>query len=140
MASQQQRRGCRTALATALVVLHSSYSITNAFVNRQYTCSSTSNSQLGLVPPPGSGYAGPEYEIDELPDSYEPMMEYPGTFRPGRTPENMPFHDLPIGDDDPDPVPWPHFQQIEVCYLKFGMNCFSRDCLEFEARLFVISV
>jgi hypothetical protein len=41
------------------------------------------------------------------------MMEYPGTMRPGRTPENMPFHDLPIGDDDPDPVPWPHFQQIE---------------------------
>ena len=33
--------------------------------------------------------------------------------RPGRTPENMPFHDLPIADTDPDPVPWPHFQQIE---------------------------
>jgi len=33
--------------------------------------------------------------------------------RPGRTPENMPFHDLPIADSDPDPVPWPHFQQIE---------------------------
>lgn len=33
--------------------------------------------------------------------------------RPGKTPENMPFHDLPIGDNDPDPVPWPHFQQIE---------------------------
>jgi len=69
--------------------------------------------RLCLVPPPGSGYAGPEYEIDEMPESYEPMMEYPGTMRPGRTPENMPFHDLPIGDDDPDPVPWPHFQQIE---------------------------
>lgn len=41
------------------------------------------------------------------------MMEYPGTMRPGRTPENMPFHDLPIADTDPDPVPWPHFQQIE---------------------------
>jgi hypothetical protein len=41
------------------------------------------------------------------------MMEYPGTMRPGRTPENMPFHDLPIADSDPDPVPWPHFQQIE---------------------------
>lgn len=40
-------------------------------------------------------------------------MEYPGTMRPGRTPENMPFQDLPIGDNDPDPVPWPHFQQIE---------------------------
>jgi hypothetical protein len=41
------------------------------------------------------------------------MMEFPGTMRPGRTPENMPFHDLPIADTDPDPVPWPHFQQIE---------------------------
>jgi hypothetical protein len=51
--------------------------------------------------------------VSELPDSYEPMMEYPGTMRPGRTPENMPFHDLPIADSDPDPVPWPHFQQIE---------------------------
>lgn len=63
--------------------------------------------------PPGSGYARPEDETDDLPDSYEPMMEYPGTMRPGRTPENMPFHDLPIADTDPDPVPWPHFQQIE---------------------------
>jgi hypothetical protein len=63
--------------------------------------------------PPGSGYARPEDETSELPDSYEPMMEYPGTMRPGRTPENSPFHDLPIGDDDPDPVPWPHFQQIQ---------------------------
>ena len=70
---------------------------------------SSTQMRVGLVPPPGSGYAGPEYEIDEMPDSYEPMMEYPGTMRPGRTPENMPFHDLPIGDDDPDPVPWPHF-------------------------------
>jgi len=63
--------------------------------------------------PPNSGYATPDDETSELPDSYEPMMEYPGTMRPGRTPENMPFHDLPIADTDPDPVPWPHFQQIE---------------------------
>eukprot|EP00980_Cylindrotheca_fusiformis_P021357 scaffold8240_cov133-Cylindrotheca_fusiformis.AAC.2 len=63
--------------------------------------------------PPGSGYARPEDEQSELPDTYEPMMEYPGTMRPGRTPENMPFHDLPIADSDPDPIPWPHFQQIE---------------------------
>ena len=76
----------------------------------------TFSTRLGLIPPPGSGYAGPEEEVDVMPSSYEPMMEYPGTFRPGRTPENMPFHDLPIGDDDPDPVPWPHFQQIEVCH------------------------
>jgi hypothetical protein len=41
------------------------------------------------------------------------MMEYPGTMRPGKTPENMPFHDLPLDDAGPrDPVPWPHFQQI----------------------------
>ena len=66
-----------------------------------------------IYAPPGSGYATPEDEKSSLPDSYDPMMEYPGTMRPGRTPENMPFHDLPIGDDDPDPVPWPHFQQIE---------------------------
>lgn len=66
-----------------------------------------------IFAPPGSGYARPEDETSELPDSYEPMMEYPGTMRPGRTPENMPFHDLPLADTDPDPVPWPHFQQIE---------------------------
>ena len=66
-----------------------------------------------IYAPPGSGYATPEDEKSELPDSYQPMMEFPGTMRPGRTPENMPFHDLPIADTDPDPVPWPHFQQIE---------------------------
>ncbi|KAG7349721.1 hypothetical protein IV203_012318 [Nitzschia inconspicua] len=70
------------------------------------------SSQIFIIAPPGSGYFRPEDEVSELPDSYEPMMEYPGTMRPGRTPENMPFHDLPIGDDEPDPVPWPHFQQI----------------------------
>ena len=42
------------------------------------------------------------------------MLEYPGTMRPGRTPENMPYHDLPGLDiTDDDPVPWPHFQEIE---------------------------
>lgn len=71
------------------------------------------NTRLNLFAPPGSGYATPEDEELKLPSSYEPMMEYPGTMRPGRTPENMPFHDLPIADTDPDPVPWPHFQQIE---------------------------
>lgn len=102
-----QHRRLRNAVATALVVG------SNAFSNKLHYGATTSNTCLNLVPPPGSGYAGPEYEIHDLPDSYEPMMEYPGTMRPGRTPENMPFHDLPIGDDDPDPVPWPHFQQIE---------------------------
>lgn len=103
---------CTTAVITAVAIC-----VADAFSNPKttpVTCRSSSSSPgLCLVPPPGSGYAGPEYEIDEMPDSYEPMMEYPGTMRPGRTPENMPFHDLPIGDDDPDPVPWPHFQQIE---------------------------
>ena len=70
-------------------------------------------SRLFLFAPPGSGYAQPEDETSFFPDTYEPMMEYPGTMRPGRTPENIPFHDLPIADTDPDPVPWPHFQQIE---------------------------
>ncbi len=106
MASQCSRTA---VVATAcFAMLQSSHAFTTS-----RTCSS-STTRLYLVPPPGSGYAGPEYEINEMPDSYEPMMEYPGTMRPGRTPENMPFHDLPIGDDDPDPVPWPHFQQIEV--------------------------
>jgi hypothetical protein len=110
----QRLVGCTAAIATALAFLHGNY-VTNAFSNRQSCPGKLAlSTRLELVPPPGSGYAGPEYEIDEMPASYEPMMEYPGTMRPGRTPENMPFHDLPIGDDDPDPVPWPHFQQIEV--------------------------
>jgi len=73
------------------------------------------NTALFIIAPPGSGYARPEDDMykSELPDTYEPMMAFPGTMRPGKTPENMPFQDLPIGDDDPDPVPWPHFQQIE---------------------------
>lgn len=110
MRSKLRVLGYTTAIVTAVTFLHGSC-VTNAFSSRQ-SCPGF-DTRLGLVPPPGSGYAGPEYEIDEMPDSYEPMMEYPGTMRPGRTPENMPFHDLPIGDDDPDPVPWPHFQQIE---------------------------
>lgn len=73
----------------------------------------TSPTRLNIYAPPGSGYASLDDEQSALPATYEPMMEYPGTMRPGRTPENMPFQDLPIGDNDPDPVPWPHFQQIE---------------------------
>jgi hypothetical protein len=80
------------------------------------TFSTTSN--LHLIPPPGSGYIRSEEELyklipAELPETYEPMMGYPGTMRPGMTPENMPYQDLPIADTDPDPVPWPHFQQLE---------------------------
>eukprot|EP00978_Attheya_sp_CCMP212_P023461 scaffold71944_cov61-Attheya_sp.AAC.1 len=70
-------------------------------------------SSLHIFAPPASGYSTQEDETNKLPESYDPMMEFPGTMRPGRTPENMPFHDLPIGDDDPDPVPWPHFQEID---------------------------
>jgi len=73
----------------------------------------TFNTYLSQLPPPGSGYLGPEDEISTLPETYEPMMEFPGTMRPGRTPENMPYHDLPLDDGSPDPIPWPHFQQIE---------------------------
>lgn len=68
---------------------------------------------LFLRPPPGSGYMSEEDEQSFFPDTYEPMMEYPGTMRPGRTPENQPFSSLPIQESDPDPVPWPHFQEIE---------------------------
>ena len=68
---------------------------------------------LHIYAPPGSGYYRPEDEASSLPQTYEPMMEYPGTMRPGRTKENQPYSSLPIADSDPDPVPWPHFQEIE---------------------------
>ncbi|GKY99411.1 hypothetical protein MPSEU_000895800 [Mayamaea pseudoterrestris] len=83
-----------------------------AFVTKR-TQSPYRPTSLSLFAPPGSGYAQPDEESSFFPDTYDPMMEYPGTMRPGRTPENIPFHDLPIADTDPDPVPWPHFQQIE---------------------------
>lgn len=66
-----------------------------------------------IYAPPGSGYVERDEETDYYPDTYEPMMEYPGTMRPGRTPENQAYENLPCGDNDPDPVPWPHFQEIE---------------------------
>jgi len=66
-----------------------------------------------IFAPPGSGYVEPDDEVNFLPETYEPMMEYPGSMRPGRTPENQPYSSLPISDKDPDPVPWPHFQEIE---------------------------
>lgn len=71
-----------------------------------------SQTQIYLQAPPGLGYVAEE-EGSEYPDTYEPMMEYPGTMRPGRTPENQPYSSLPIQESDPDPVPWPHFQEIE---------------------------
>ena len=95
----------------------------------------SSLSPLQIYAPRGSGYVRGDREDDitsdevltELnesdleqisprpyPRTYEPSLEYPGTMRPGRTPENMPYHDLPnLGITDPDPVPWPHFQEIE---------------------------
>mmetsp|Transcript_26349 Transcript_26349/g.32473 ORF Transcript_26349/g.32473 Transcript_26349/m.32473 type:complete len:402 (-) Transcript_26349:39-1244(-) len=80
------------------------------------TSTSTSlrtSTQINLRPPPGSGYFEEEEEQSFFPDTYEPMMEYPGTMRPGRTPENQPYSSLPIQESDPEPVPWPHFQEIE---------------------------
>lgn len=81
------------------------------FIYRNYKSCSTTLSMIRA--PPGSGYALPEEEQSFFPDTYEPMMEYPGTMRPGRTAENQPYSSLPIQESDPDPVPWPHFQEIE---------------------------
>jgi hypothetical protein len=108
----------RAAFASCLAFAVDGFSISRiAFIptrDKTLVKSPQFRSTLSMIyAPPGSGYATPEDEKSELPDSYEPMMEFPGTMRPGRTPENMPFHDLPLADTDPDPVPWPHFQQIE---------------------------
>ncbi len=73
----------------------------------------TTNTHLHLRAPPGSGYFTDEDEESFFPSTYDPMMEYPGTMRPGRTAENQPYSSLPIQESDPDPVPWPHFQQVE---------------------------
>eukprot|EP00590_Aulacoseira_subarctica_P000599 CAMPEP_0172415248 /NCGR_PEP_ID=MMETSP1064-20121228/1704_1 /TAXON_ID=202472 /ORGANISM="Aulacoseira subarctica , Strain CCAP 1002/5" /LENGTH=365 /DNA_ID=CAMNT_0013152173 /DNA_START=36 /DNA_END=1133 /DNA_ORIENTATION=- len=90
-----------------------------AFANKP-ACSCLIRKQFSILyqhPPPGSGYLGAADEKSYLPDTYEPTMEYPGTLRPGRTRENISFQDLPIGDDDPDPVPWPHFQEIDFYHV-----------------------
>jgi hypothetical protein len=110
-------------LASSENVFTAAYSVNPGNGNVHHSCAadrrrlSPSILRLQLFAPPGSGYASSEDYKDiyksELPDTYEPMMAFPGTMRPGKTPENMPFQDLPIGDEDPDPVPWPHFQQIE---------------------------
>jgi hypothetical protein len=109
---------CSTIVVAASLALLTTrtcqgFSIQPVSFAAQKNTRTASTARLNLFAPPGSGYAAPEDEELKLPESYEPMMEYPGTMRPGRTPENMPFHDLPIADTDPDPVPWPHFQQIE---------------------------
>lgn len=96
-------------VACNLLCSTASFTVSPTSINRRQT-----TGRLHIIAPPGSGYARPEDETSSFPDSYEPMMEYPGTMRPGRTPENMPYQDLPLlGDNDPDPVPWPHLQQIE---------------------------
>lgn len=73
------------------------------------------NNPLFVLAPQGSGYISSEDEMPDepLPKTYKPIMGYPGTMRPGETPENQPYSSLPVGDYDPDPVPWPHFQEIE---------------------------
>jgi hypothetical protein len=96
------------AAATFSAVVQAYSALRPTFITRH-----VHRTALMIYAPPESGYATPEDEKNLLPETYEPMMEFPGTMRPGRTPENSPFHDLPIGDDDPDPIPWPHFQQIE---------------------------
>jgi hypothetical protein len=78
------------------------------------TCSFTRiSTRINLQAPPGSGYFTEDEAESFFPDTYEPMMEYPGTMRPGRKPENQPYSSLPIQETDPEPVPWPHFQEIE---------------------------
>lgn len=109
---------CANALSCLFVLLAASsidgFSVLPSYPSLLWRrTSTTTTTRLRIFAPPGSGYARPEDEQSELPSTYDPMMEYPGTMRPGKTPENMPFQDLPIGDNDPDPVPWPHFQQIE---------------------------
>jgi len=103
---------------SALLLPHSTTNVPTAF--HKYTPSphtfgvvQYSSTKLHMFAPPSSGYSTPDEEESALPETYEPTMEYPGTMRPGRTPENMPLHDLPIGDNDPDPIPWPHFQEID---------------------------
>jgi len=96
------------AAATFSAVVQAYSAVRPSFITRH-----AHRTALMVYAPPESGYATPEDEKNLLPETYEPMMEFPGTMRPGRTPENSPFHDLPIGDDDPDPIPWPHFQEIE---------------------------
>jgi hypothetical protein len=110
-------------LSPKTITLHPSFFIENGLWGQEYFLCRVSHSicstvfrretNLFVYAPPGSGYQSIEDEQSALPSSYQPMMAFPGTMRPGTTPENMPFEDLPIADSDPDPVPWPHFQQHE---------------------------
>lgn len=102
-----------TTPSTTIITESNSQSLTCHPILPNYRRCSASGTIVAVYAPPGSGYFSPEDEVSSLPDTYEPMWEYPGTMRPGRTPENIPYQDLPIADSDPDPVPWPHFQQID---------------------------
>lgn len=108
------RRTTAVAVSGALCV---TVAISDAFVpsasirRRQLSFLRPSSKRSMVKAPPGSGYLEEEYS--EYPDTYDPMMEYPGTMRPGKTKENQPFESLPLAETDPDPVPWPHFQEIE---------------------------
>jgi len=67
-----------------------------------------------MYAPKGSGYVASDDETpDRLPSTYKPQLGYPGTMRPGKSGENQSYSSLPIADDDPEPVPWPHFQEVE---------------------------
>ncbi len=97
--------------ALAFTSLPHSYSHSHSHISN--TKRRLFGTNLYLRAPPGSGYADIDDEQSYYPETYQPMMEYPGTMRPGSTPENQPYSSLPIQETDPDPVPWPHFQEIE---------------------------
>eukprot|EP00581_Thalassiosira_minuscula_P028464 CAMPEP_0183750120 /NCGR_PEP_ID=MMETSP0739-20130205/827_1 /TAXON_ID=385413 /ORGANISM="Thalassiosira miniscula, Strain CCMP1093" /LENGTH=181 /DNA_ID=CAMNT_0025986057 /DNA_START=35 /DNA_END=577 /DNA_ORIENTATION=- len=136
-------RSSRTMAATTALLASSTWTTTCRGFTPIATSSSRTTAHnrrsttiLQIVAPPGSGYlstssleedeedydpSAPQLTPSDLsqisppafPKTYEPMLEYPGTMRPGRTPENMPYHDLPgLNVHDPNPVPWPHFQEI----------------------------
>ena len=97
-----------TAGASAAFVVHKQNAHRISYpVKRRQICK-----HYMVYAPPGSGYFTPEDEGDPMPPDYMPVMEYPGTMRPAHTRENVPYEDLPIDEDGPPPVPWPHFQEI----------------------------
>jgi len=123
MSTNGSTRVALALCATAAAALSDAY-VPSTFLSSTTTRaafrkrSSPSINRLNMVyAPPGSGYLDKEDETSVYPDSYDPMMEYPGTMRPGRTKENQAFENLPLADTDPDPVPWPHFQEIEWHHL-----------------------
>eukprot|EP00571_Detonula_confervacea_P010774 CAMPEP_0172299640 /NCGR_PEP_ID=MMETSP1058-20130122/1903_1 /TAXON_ID=83371 /ORGANISM="Detonula confervacea, Strain CCMP 353" /LENGTH=330 /DNA_ID=CAMNT_0013009157 /DNA_START=29 /DNA_END=1021 /DNA_ORIENTATION=- len=139
--STRPRKRAAAAAAAALLSSSSWMPCHGFTATNRAVASRNSLSPLNIYAPPGSGYFRHDVVEDDedatvaalpaseneltnsevlqiappaFPKTYEPMLEYPGTMRPGRTPENMPYHDLPgLGINDPDPVPWPHFQEIE---------------------------